>query len=236
MDGSKALAAEKWFGYGRWSARYWFVGKEPGGTDDPENYESWARLGALDLIDCREHDLEYRGEDRGIWHIGKDGAPPKLQPTWRALIALLMSYKSGSDYDPSAIRDYQAERWGRSDGETCVIELSAIAAPSTATYEAMRLYHLPERVAHLRQKIADNIPEFVVFYGGGVDPVYGEKYLEYWRRIASLPLEIGEPRLSGKTVFCVTKHPAALGVRNAYWTDMGRRIAGARRKERTLSN
>jgi hypothetical protein len=30
----KALAAEQWFGYGRWAAPYWFVGMEPGGQDD----------------------------------------------------------------------------------------------------------------------------------------------------------------------------------------------------------
>lgn len=30
----KVLAARNWFGYGRWDAPYWFLGMEPGGTDD----------------------------------------------------------------------------------------------------------------------------------------------------------------------------------------------------------
>jgi hypothetical protein len=44
----KTLAASRWYGYGRWGAKYWFIGKEPGGVDDPENYDSWERLGAVD--------------------------------------------------------------------------------------------------------------------------------------------------------------------------------------------
>lgn len=54
----KALAAESWFGYGRWDAKYWFVGMEPGGTDEVASYESWRRLGAGELIDCRQHHLD----------------------------------------------------------------------------------------------------------------------------------------------------------------------------------
>jgi hypothetical protein len=54
----KMLAAAQWYGYGRWDAPYWLVGKEPGGTDDPEQYASWARLGEPELLDCRAHDLD----------------------------------------------------------------------------------------------------------------------------------------------------------------------------------
>lgn len=59
MDsGTKAAAAEKWYGYGTWDAPYWFVGKEPGGADDPEQCASWLRLGGGELIDCRQHDSD----------------------------------------------------------------------------------------------------------------------------------------------------------------------------------
>ncbi len=55
---AKSIAARHWFGYGRWSAPYWFVGMEPGSDDDPASYESWLALaGPLreGLIDCKEH-------------------------------------------------------------------------------------------------------------------------------------------------------------------------------------
>ena len=78
----KALAAERWFGYGRWDAPYWFVGKEPGGADEPEQYASWLRLGGGELIDCRSHDRDgSASDDAMLWH-GKAG---RLQPSWRPL-------------------------------------------------------------------------------------------------------------------------------------------------------
>lgn len=54
-DGARDEAARRWFGYGRWAAPYWFVGMEPGGTDEHASYESWVGLGACALIDCRDH-------------------------------------------------------------------------------------------------------------------------------------------------------------------------------------
>ena len=228
MEDLKARAAEHWFGYGRWGAPYWFVGKEPGDIDDPENYASWARLGGHDLIDCRDHDLEYRGKDRGVWHIGRDGSGPRLQPTWRPLIAMLLAYRGSSEYDREAIRAYQADCWGRVYGETCVVELSAAAARSTATPESRRLDHVEERIEVLKRKIALNSPEFVIFYGTGIAPGLDEPYATFWRRIAEAPLEESRPRLVGETAYCFTRHPSSRGLRNGYWTGLGREIARIR--------
>jgi hypothetical protein len=47
MFAPKALAAQGWFGYGRWDAPYWFVGTEPGGTNDHASYDASVRLGIL---------------------------------------------------------------------------------------------------------------------------------------------------------------------------------------------
>ena len=222
----KDLAAENWYGYGRWSAPFWFIGKEPGGVDDAENYDSWVRLGATDLIDCREHDLEYRGENRGLWHVGAGGNRPRLQSTWRPLIALLLAYHGDERYDVERIRHYQAECWGRLQGETCVIELSAVAAPSTQSAETSRLSYLERRIAIIQEKITANGPKFVLFYGTGSDPVYHKPYAEYWQAIARVSLDVGEPRRAGSTVYCITQHPTAHGLRNEYWVQLGRRIAG----------
>jgi hypothetical protein len=70
---AKSIAARHWFGYGRWSAPYWFVGMEPGSDDDPASYESWLALaGPLreGLIDCKEHhDDSNRRTTRVITHF-----------------------------------------------------------------------------------------------------------------------------------------------------------------------
>jgi len=88
-----ALASRWWFGYGRWDAPYWYVGKEPGGTGEGDA-ESWLRLGGgAELIDCAAHDT---GPNGPLWH----GPGAKLQPSWRPLIASLVAFKGTETYDP----------------------------------------------------------------------------------------------------------------------------------------
>jgi hypothetical protein len=217
----KVLASHTWFGYGSWSAPFWFIGKEPGASqDDAENYASWVRLGAIDLVDCREHDLEYRGTDRGKWHTGTK----PLQPTWRPLIAALLAYKGSMTYDVEAIRRYQTESWGRTTGETAVLELSAVAAPDAKSPEALRLADVDARIETIREKIRDHTPTFVWFYGTGSDTVKGVPYSDYWQRIAGDSLTENEPRRIGNTVYVFTKHPTAHGLSNDFWVNLGRRL------------
>jgi hypothetical protein len=217
----KHLAAERWFGYGSWSAPYWFIGKEPGGADDRENYSSWIRLGARDLVDCRDHDLEYLGADRGKWHLGER---PPLQPTWRPLIALLLGFSSDAPYDKEAVRKYQAEKWGRLNGDTAVLELSAVAAPSVSVHDDLRLHNVDDRIELLKARIARNNPTFIVMYGAGTDPVNSVQYIQYWSRIAGRTLAENEPARVGATTFVAVPHPTAHGLTTKFWTSLGHRL------------
>ncbi|MBV8371574.1 MAG: hypothetical protein JO036_21900 [Candidatus Eremiobacteraeota bacterium] len=218
----KALAAAHWFGYGRWDAPYWFIGKEPGGADDPEQYASWQRLGGNELIDCNDHDRDCAAGGPGLWHGPEPG--PNLQPTWRPLIAMTLAFEGAQTWDAHAARRYQDERWGRTEGDTAVLELSAVAAKSVAHGEAMRLLHLPERIATLRAHLARTPPRFVVFYGLGTDPVHNVPYLHHWREIAQADLEVDQPVRVGETAFVVEKHPTAHGTTTQHWMDLGRRV------------
>jgi hypothetical protein len=218
----KALAAANWFGYGRWDAPYWFIGKEPGGSDEPEQYASWKRLGGSELIDCRAHDVDCAAGGAGLWHGPEPG--PNLQKTWRPLIAMTLSFEGARNWDDHAGRRYQDEHWGRSGGDTAVIELSAAAAKSVSHDEGMRLMHLPERMATIRGRLADHPPKFVVFYGLGTDPVHNVPYLDHWRAIAGHPLDVDVPVLVGQTVFVVQQHPTAHGTTTQHWMDLGRRV------------
>ena len=115
------------YGYGRWEAPYWFIGPEQGMGQHEKNdlrrrVEAWIELGQRELNDCREFHSRI-GELR--WHFKK----PKvdLQSTWRPLMLLMMTLL-GREADGEALRNYQRDRWGTINGETCVIELSGLAA------------------------------------------------------------------------------------------------------------
>jgi hypothetical protein len=221
-DDPKAKAAEKWFGYGRWSAPYWFIGKEPGGTDEPEQYASWLRLGGGELIDCRQHDRDCASDDsKMLWH----GSDAKLQPTWRPLIALLLAYQGAPAYDSEEVRRYQSERWGTATGDTAVIELSAVAAPSTSVAETKRLTHLEERIATIRAHIEAARPKFVLFYGGGNDAIFGKPYIERWSQIAGVDLTQNQIAIRNGMAYVATPHPTAHGIKNDFWIDLGRQLA-----------
>lgn len=167
MIDAKDLAAQNWFGYGRWEAPYWFIGMEPGGDDEHASYEAWHALGAGELIDCRKHHL-WKRDVLGIydekwtqWH--EDRPSTKTQPTWRRLIQLLLAYK-GRPTDLEAVYEYQKYRLGASDGETAIVELGALHAPGLFS-EVDRLTHREKRVKTLRKRLGEHAPKFAVCYG-----------------------------------------------------------------------
>ncbi len=206
----KELASQRWFGYGHWDAPYWFIGKEPGGADDPKTYDAWLALGGAELVDCHALDLAWGGPDGMMYHA--PGAP--VQQTWRPLIALLLAVlQAESTYDLEAIRKYQIERWGRDGGETAVLELSAVNALTTAHREALRLANVDARIDLLRARLAAHKPKLVVFYGV-TGLANGGSYLDYWNRIAGHELTLGEPLIDRGTVFVATKHPTSYGMSN----------------------
>jgi hypothetical protein len=159
MDDPKALAARSWFGYGRWDAPYWFVGMEPGGTDDHASHEVWMQLGGTELIDCRAHCL---GTNFSKWH---GGDRPPTQPTWRRLIQLLLGYE-GRPGDLDAVSVYQRDKWGALKGDTASVEVSALHAASLDILVDRDAYR-DQRITILKERLEANRPKFVVFYGLG---------------------------------------------------------------------
>jgi hypothetical protein len=138
-------ASHEWFGYGSWSAPYWFVGMEPGGEGDGASHESWERLGAGVLIDCKAHHLDC-GFTR--WHVGER---PPTQPTWRRLIQLLLAYK-GEETDLDAVARYQRDRLRASGDETAIIELSAHHGVNMNVH-VERTAHRDERISPIRRRL-----------------------------------------------------------------------------------
>jgi hypothetical protein len=203
--------AGDWYGYGRWDAPYWFIGPEPGqedkGRDDLEKRRAaWEKLGGGEILDCREHHLAL-----GIleWHCAR----ARIQPTWGKLIRLLLASK-GLSPTKEEIRAYQRTRWGMSNGETCVVELSALAANNLGV-EREREQFLNKRVEFLGQKIRKKEPKFVVMYGNS------RKQAPSREKLAGGPFESDGIRIEGATVLMHVPHPVAFGSKNAEWNNFG---------------
>jgi hypothetical protein len=218
--------ARNFFGYGRWDAPYRFIGPEQGGDDNPTRSLAFIELQkekpAPDgLCDCLEF---HRTIKEGRWHF-KD--PIDLQWTWKKLMLLLMTFLQRPSDDASLCK-YQSDCWGRSCGETCVVELSGLSFKSfresgdfrketndafAATWRGFRR----ERVKTLRDNIRDGKPQLVV--------LYGYSHERFWKEIAGddLPLR-GTAKRAGSTVFVYGPHPASYGnVANSdnLWCNLG---------------
>lgn len=219
---AKSAAAESWFGYGRWNAKYWFVGMEPGGDDGHASYDAWHDLGATELIDCREHHLWKRKvlglEDRK-WTRWHDDAPGRrTQPTWRRLIQLLLAFE-GEPTDLDTVHEYQKHRLGRLDGETAVIELGALHAPGLAT-KVDRELHRESRISIIRARLIENKPAFAV--------CYGYAFANQYARVVGREFDANGFAWCGPTL-CVltpgpTSRPPSPAAHPAWWIEKGREM------------
>jgi hypothetical protein len=214
---SKLLASQRWFGYGRWEAPYWFVGMEPGGTPDRTSYDSWFRLGATELIDCKAHHLDWNalaGREISRWH--RPTKPP-TQRTWLPLIQLLLAYL-GQPAGLENARYYQRDMWGMSHGETALIELSVLRA-TNLDVEVDRERHRDYRINLIRTRMLEQQPRFVVFYG--------VSYREFYERIAGGLFDSAGFRWSGRTLCVLVAHPRARRrpLATQSWIDLGKRTS-----------
>jgi hypothetical protein len=203
--------ARHWYGYGRWEGKYWFIGPEPGqpeGDNIKERCKAWIDLGRGELVDCKDHHLGFGWKK---WH--KESPP--TQPTWRPLIQLLLATKDGTQPDLKDIRSYQQKHWGMKNAETCVIELSSLAAPKLDAPGEHVLFQ-KERIKEIRQRILDHEPTFVVMYGTLHKP--------HWERIAGGPFGPDNILKIGSTVAAFAPHPVSFGLTNDYWLQLAEKL------------
>jgi hypothetical protein len=230
--------AKNCYGYGRWSAPYWFIGLEEGqalseNNDFTKRAEAFRKLNKNGLCDCAKFHKEIR--ERRSHEIDSQSGNVKLQRTWRYLILLLMAFRGISTENDerrsSFQKEYQRNRWGAesdSCGETCVVELSGLPANNTKVSkkrpEAMRRQLEGEirrtRISRIKNMLKNNTkPKFVVMYG------LSEKKL--WREIAGHELQAGIPKKDGDTTFLLALQPAARyekGQKDQYWTSLGSKL------------
>lgn len=202
-------------GYGRWDAKYWFIGPEQGqGAHEKDKLEqrvaAWLKLGASELCDCQEF---HRLIDDPRWHREKN---PRLQSTWGRLILLLMA-ALGRPIDKECRRQYQRNDWGsaHANGETCVIELSGLAARNFQVRRDRDSFR-EERTKVIRDRIETFRPEFVV--------TYGTTQKEYFERIAGGEFPADGVIRGDSTTYVHTPHPTSHGLTNIFWEELGKRL------------
>ncbi|WP_066376885.1 hypothetical protein [Anabaena sp. CA = ATCC 33047] len=226
---------EKFYGYGNYQGKCWFIGMEEAGGDCRDinlRIKIWEDRGKKEIDDVAEYHI-----DMG-WAAGfKPGAA--IQPTWKGLIRILLSAEGRENITVEDVRKYQISELGRKDKDTCLLELLPLPSPSLndwiygkhsklpflsdrQTYEN---YCLEKRIKDISQKIIKHQPKVVVFYG---------KLYEYsWRKITKIITDIEFLQTSegfliarnSPTVFVIAKHPVAFGATNEYFHNIGRAIA-----------
>jgi hypothetical protein len=211
---ARTIAARYWFGYGSWSAPYWFVGMEPGGDDDRLSYETCIELAGSrwdGLIDCKAHHDAWNARASGPichWH---DGGIPPIQRTWGPLIRTLLAYQRSPDHDEDVAR-YQRDGWGRKPGCTAVLELSALHARNLGV-DIERTAHRSERIRDLEHRLACHRPRFALFYGTSYRTEY-EKVVGAFGPDATTWF--------GTTLCVLTVHPAyRFAPGRDYWYALG---------------
>ena len=205
--------ARRSYGYGRWDAPYWFIGPEQGkgqaeSSGNSQRVNAWQKLGQNELCDC----LDFHAKISDMsWHRGR----PSLQPTWRPLILLLKTFLNQPS-DTESLREYQRDRWGRvKGGETCVIELSGLAAKSSQE-QVDRERFREERMRIIGERLRSSKPLFVVMYG------LNERL--HWESIAGMPLVRDGVVQTGTTIIAFAPHPQDRGRRNSDWKDLGEKL------------
>jgi len=220
------------YGYGNYSAPFWFIGMEEGGGGSLDEISQ--RLTAWDARGRRElEDVAGYHHAIGITRFWDE--PVRLQSTWNRLIRIVISAK-GHEPSSQEVKDYQRDYLGRENAETCLLELMPLPSPnasnwlyneiSSLSYLANRQSYVKEvaplRIKHIRSKIAGFSPLLVLFYGLG--------YLDYWQEIAGISLEPQKidrvyGSKVGNTLFVAAKHPAARGIGNKYFHEIGKWIS-----------
>jgi hypothetical protein len=213
--------ANECYGYGRWEAKFWFVGLEQGQAKEDNNDVTMRNIVFKELASDGLCDSATFHNDPRInepWH--RDLRTP-LQATWRSLILILKSYLS-EDFGTESRRKYQRDHWGRSSGDVCVIERSGLPANNLSITRDRKL-NLSNRIAFIKQKIEKHSPSFVV--------MYGTSGISHWETIAGRSLKLDIPVKVGATAFLCAKHPTDFfekgQKKNQYYAMLGTSLRGA---------
>lgn len=228
------------YGYGSWSAPFWFLGiEERQGeaeadigeqrVEEQANHqtkidaaidalaalriEAWHALGSRELDDCREFHLRL-GETR--WH-GMKAVP---HPEWTGLMRTLFAYLEKKS-DKASLLEYQRSKWGCTRGETCVLELAEPTGKDCKTPREREAF-LRERVESIRERMREHKPAFLVLYGRtkSCQLAWAELTREA-EAIETSEAGFADFARCGETLLAWVPHPTSFGLKDRDWSEFG---------------
>jgi hypothetical protein len=232
---------DTFYGYGNYGGRWWFVGMEEGGGKIIEHSKNrisnWDARGRKELDDLAG--FHYAIADIEPWVTRHFAEQPKIQTTWGKLIRIVLAAE-GRSTSLDAVKAFQRDELGRSTSDNCLLELLPLPSPSTGhwiyaghtalphiqTRPGYMEHYAPCRAEHIRQRVEEYRPPVVVFYS------VNWWYRQWWQKIAGV--DFAEERIGSDllligsdkhTLYVITKHPAAKGITNDYFHQVGQRIA-----------
>lgn len=233
---------KKFYGYGSFKDKYWFVGMEEGmSAKTPEEqikeFEHrllcWENRDQRELEELKEYHRCLAKNCKNIDCFFENGKPP-LQRTWSKLIRLQLA-ADGKKINNEEIRKYQRKGLP----ETCLIELFPLPSKSIgewiySDYAKGRLSFLKsrkeyraviseQRISFIKEKIKEKKPKVVICYGWTYRNDYYRKLNNSWKDEEHfLEAKIG------KTLCFIIKHPVSKGITNYYFEKIGKRISGSK--------
>lgn len=223
-------------GYGTLDAATWFVGLEEAGCSSVSELHRrialWSELEEAPVVDLYEFHKRLGNTQFFSEH-------PKLQKTWAGLSRVMLG-NDGQTPTRGQVREYQATKLGRADGETLLTELLPLPKQSRKAWPYAELKSelpclekkseyrktvLPKRIELLRGLISRHMPASVYFYGTSERGA--------WQEIAGVPLPKDESGygigMNKHTAFTVLSHPNSRSVTNEHFSAAGRRGRTAKR-------
>lgn len=234
---------ESFWGFGNYASQYWFVGMEEGGGNEIQEVSKrlsvWEQLGSPELID----NFEYHKGISGYGYENHFQGKIKLQPTWAKLIrAYLNAENPNKEYSVDDIKKFQAQSWGRSNSNNCLLDIFPLPSPSAHDWYYDKWCTIPilqsrdtyknalqaKRIDSLQQKISIYKPKVVMFYA------FDNNYIKLWEQVAEINFtaknnfKIFREKSAyvskrDETLFVVTYQPSAIW-NNEYWNNLGKLI------------
>lgn len=186
---------KKFYGYGNYKGKIWFVGMEPGAPTENEKirrfFEVWKDRGEPEIDDVRRSHL-----DVGISpYIDLFNENPKYQRTWGGLIKILFFKDNKKEFTTRDVKNYQKDKLGRKNSDHCLIELLPLPSAGTNYWpysktgikelKNRKLYkstYLPLRIKRIKELIIKYKPKVIVFYS--------ISYLTYWQKLLKKDFEL----------------------------------------------
>ena len=238
------------YGYGNLNSKFWFISLEEGGGHSEKEIQNrinaWENRGLKQLEDCKSYHLEF-----GIAEWFQHNA--NIQNTWKMYIRMYFYAVNNSDFINSnnqkeLIRRYQRDKFGKINGEMCIMELRPLPSKNLNTWlykdfsnltylkdkESYEKYVDDFRINELKNKISTYKPKFVIFLSRA------KKYVPIWEKIIDSDLsenyELGfYYSIKNQTNFFITEHAVAksymkngkrvMGLGNDYFNKIGKHIS-----------